>query len=354
MTRGTTAQARLARRLWETAQTDATVLMNLRAAYRGRHDLGDALWWRAHPLAPTPAGVPDPAVALRPLQDAVFSKSADSAASGQRAGKAAELIALAEELARDGADLDAVLDRFGDWATDPAEPPVGRHADRPSAHPVADPSAGYPDDGQPGQPDPPRHHAHSLLLAAAGAILGILAALGIQALQGEPESTDASAGSEAPAGYPQTRGAHAGSGAGGTGESGPTGTVLQVFLRPSIFPEGVVPNLGPGIEPGSIRPIALDAYHVGYQVYVARNAAGEYCLFLRSGSELTVSTCSDLPQLVQHGAWVQSTLRGVTNDADELSSTVTVRVTWDRDGSFRAQTYPPLARRDQPPPINRL
>ena len=46
----------------------------LRAAYRGRHDVLDALWWAAHPLTASPRGVADPASSLRELQRSVFSR----------------------------------------------------------------------------------------------------------------------------------------------------------------------------------------------------------------------------------------------------------------------------------------
>jgi hypothetical protein len=312
------AKARLALRLWEATQTDAALLADLTTAYRGRHDLQDALWWRARPLASTPEGIIDPAAALRPLQDAVFSKAADSNGSGQVSGKAAELRALTDELARDGVELDAVLDRFGEW-------PTGA---------VADSSSTAVDDGRPVRPDPstPARRAHPLVHVALGAVLGVLATIGVHAIQGEPVATDASSGSQTLAEYYETN----------PPSDGPraTGNVLQVFFRPPAFPDGVVPDLGEGIEPETIRPIALGTDDPGYQVYVARTVGGEYCLFLRSGTDVTISTCSVLSQLEQRGLWVEATLGGVTNEDDDLPSAATMRVVWAQDGTFRAETSP--------------
>ena len=60
----------------ERARADAEWLASLRSAYRGRHDVLDALWWVAHPHTATPSGLTDPADGLRELQRAVFSRAA--------------------------------------------------------------------------------------------------------------------------------------------------------------------------------------------------------------------------------------------------------------------------------------
>ena len=65
-----------AERLLERAGDDPEFDARLRAAYQGRHDVLDALWWAAHPLTSTPRGTADPASELRELQRAAFSRSA--------------------------------------------------------------------------------------------------------------------------------------------------------------------------------------------------------------------------------------------------------------------------------------
>jgi hypothetical protein len=354
MAGGTTAEARLARRLWEATQTDAALLADLTAAYRGRHDLRDALWWRAHPLTSTPAGIADPAQALRPLQDAVFSKVADATDSGGMSGTSAELSALTEELAHDRGELDVVLDRFGErtaGSPDPASVSSDPRAGTAPTGTASDlvPAAG--DDGPAARPGPTAHRTHQLLLVVVGAVLGVLATIGVQAIQGEPVTTDASPGSQTLAEYYQThppgdrdgndaRGGGAAEPLGGAGGSRPTGNVLEVFFQPQVFTDGVVPELGDGVERETIRLIAFGSDDRGYQVYVARAVNGEYCLFLRSGSGQTVSTCSVLPQLEQWGASVSATVSGVTNNGDDLPSAATVRVVWAPDGSFSVETSP--------------
>lgn len=61
----------------ERAGSDPDFETGLRAAYQGRHDVLDALWWAAHPLTSSPRGVADPARELRDLQRAAFSRSDD-------------------------------------------------------------------------------------------------------------------------------------------------------------------------------------------------------------------------------------------------------------------------------------
>ena len=61
-------------RALERCTTDPQFESRLRSVYQGRHDVLDALWWAAHPLTPSPRGIPDPAAELRGLQNAVFSR----------------------------------------------------------------------------------------------------------------------------------------------------------------------------------------------------------------------------------------------------------------------------------------
>ena len=95
--------------LREAAQADAALHAVLRRDYPGRHDVLDALWWRAHPLMESPAGRPDPAAELPSLQAAVYSRarSAESASDDDE-----RLAALQRTLGRDTADLDELLEQY--------------------------------------------------------------------------------------------------------------------------------------------------------------------------------------------------------------------------------------------------
>lgn len=53
-------------------------LAALRAFYRGRHDVLDALWWRIHPLESSPRGIADPASERDALQRRAYSRQGES------------------------------------------------------------------------------------------------------------------------------------------------------------------------------------------------------------------------------------------------------------------------------------
>ncbi|WP_108249033.1 hypothetical protein [Planctomonas deserti] len=99
-------------------------------AYRGRHDLRDALWWAAHPGTTSPSGAPDPALELRRLRSAAFSREGqesewvDAALPSGGTGRVRRAEALALEceagLERDRADLRAALAAVAGGRTDAA------------------------------------------------------------------------------------------------------------------------------------------------------------------------------------------------------------------------------------------
>lgn len=60
--------------LLDRVTSDPALLLRLRGAYRGRHELLDSLWWAAHPLTVSPRGNRDPAYELSELQRAVFAR----------------------------------------------------------------------------------------------------------------------------------------------------------------------------------------------------------------------------------------------------------------------------------------
>ncbi|TFC21550.1 hypothetical protein E3O19_00100 [Cryobacterium algoritolerans] len=116
----------VAGRLETAAGTDPGLLIALRAAYRGRHDVLDALWWRAHPLSLTPGGRPDPLVGLGAEQAAVYSRTrvdgprsevADPDTGEPVSATSSEhrLRELTRLLAQDAAALDLVLVSFRGW-----------------------------------------------------------------------------------------------------------------------------------------------------------------------------------------------------------------------------------------------
>lgn len=117
------AQALRTQALWDHLHSDARELAAARSVYRGSGDVLDALWWRLHPLAPTPSGTPDPCTALPALQAHVYARPVAHASPGpfDRAGSAnpAQQLAVAQHelrtldrrLSDDAAALDTLLER---------------------------------------------------------------------------------------------------------------------------------------------------------------------------------------------------------------------------------------------------
>ena len=160
----------VAGRLETAAETDPGLVIALRAAYRGRHDVQDALWWRAHPLSRSPGGHPDPLVGLGAEQAAVYSRSridgplsevADPDTGEPVTATLGEhrLRELTRLLAQDAAALDLVLVSFRGW------PGFGPEEDDPE--PDAAPAS-------PGGARPDRRPARGILLVAAGGVAGLL------------------------------------------------------------------------------------------------------------------------------------------------------------------------------------
>jgi hypothetical protein len=322
-------RAGLAGELWEATQRDGALLARLRAAYRGRLDLQDALWWRAHPLAITPGGRADPAAALGPLQEAVYSRVPASAQAVQSAEVDAErLRALTTQLARDAADLDAVLDRFGGGNANLSARPTG----------ASDPT---PD------PTPAPHRAHPLVLVIVGAVLGVGATIGVQAVHGhghghghgQPTVTQATSVSHTGGAVTKYFDAGTSSDAGQDSGSGGVGDVYEVFYHPAVFPGGVVPQLGRDVEPSSIRPIVFKPNDPGYRIYAAYTFAGTPCLFLQRGADATFSSCTSSARLEQDGLRLDAVLR-TAEPGPDAATTLDVQVQWEENGSFSSTAKP--------------
>lgn len=118
-------QETLAQRLWLAAQTDAGLLVTLRANYSDRHDVLDALWWRSRPHM-TASGRRNPADELAELKAHVYSRgclaepvvdSWDPVSAQTVTATAHEhrLRTLSTQLIQDSNALDALLARMRDW-----------------------------------------------------------------------------------------------------------------------------------------------------------------------------------------------------------------------------------------------
>lgn len=104
-----------AERALERALTNPAYEAALRDAYRGRHDVLDALWWAAHPLTDSARGLPDPAVEHRLLQRAAYARASDPAQANENLRRLQE----AEHQLIDDAQLLADAVEAADRHSDP-------------------------------------------------------------------------------------------------------------------------------------------------------------------------------------------------------------------------------------------
>ncbi|TFC24067.1 hypothetical protein [Cryobacterium glucosi] len=332
-------QHRRAGRLREAAQADAALQEVLRRGYPGRHDVLDALWWRAHPLTETPAGRPDPAAELPELQAAVYSRarSPESASEDEQ-----RLAALQLALGRDTADLDALLGQYptleaGALAkTGPflparvrkvplSDPDTGTF--RTLAEGGADAAAGTAAGPGPEAAAPRRLRVlRAGALVLAGAAVGVLALLVLQA-SGLAGATDASGGATPTAGASET-----------AGPAASAGNLLGVFDQPEFVPDDTTPALGG--EYTSVHSLFGPVLETGlpYSVFAARLRDDQYCLILRNADLTGTSACTTLDELAGSGLHLNATVMGSLGTAgpltvsDAYDQLIDVSVDWTADG----------------------
>ncbi len=85
-----------AEEVYARALHDAAFLARVRAAYTGRHNVLDALWWLSRPLDAGPSGAPAPQVLVRELQRRVYSADADPAVTADEGRRLREALHAVE------------------------------------------------------------------------------------------------------------------------------------------------------------------------------------------------------------------------------------------------------------------
>lgn len=309
----------VAHRLSIAAATDAALASALRDAYRGRHDVLDALWWRCHPLTQSPAGRRDPAAELPPLQAEVYSRMRPDSPIGDGERR---LRALTDRLRRDAADLDEVLLLFRDG---PALPPVA-----PAFGTAALPSVrNAPGDLGPGNGTPPRTFGgpglrRTLLLFAAGAVIGAITVGAVSALVRQGGSATRSANEATSAASPG---------------------LVRLFNQPPV-PDQATIDLGPGFRPDSVREMFIEK-ETSSSVYVARRGDDLYCVILRTQGQQGARACVGLAELARRGMDLTVTVpvNPFTLGKDSLQEAgaladVTIRVSTDGDVTSETAPHP--------------
>lgn len=274
--------------------------------YGGRHDLRDALWWRVHRGTPAPSGVADPALDRDRLAATAYGR-----------GGSAEDLARVEEaesaLARDRAELDALLDR--------RDHP---HANLEDAA-VAAASAGDTglddstvDDSSDGDSPPHGTSApsrHRWRTAIASAVILILA-VAIVGLGMRLASTEASLSGAPPATGPDP---------------------LARFDAAQAEGDAPEVSLPYDYVPSSLRRL-LRPEQTGltddYVLYGARTAQEDVCLILVFPDENTASSCVSLREFRQNGVRVSANVLRSSRASVGSRIPVAHTVTWRSDGAF--------------------
>ena len=292
-----------AARLLTRATDDRDLRTRLRAQYHGRHDVLDALWWRAHPLCPAPSGRADPAAALDPLRRAAYARSAD--ASTQRALREAML-----ELDADAVELDRLLAMT--WE---------------SAAPVAqdDPTV---------LATPPRPLRRRLVLTLAAVLVVAAAAFSLGRLADRPATSAAGASSASPSPYD-----------GGSQR----GSATLALLESAQVPRDIPPfALGTDTISSSVHLI-FDGYSPGVVVYGALGHRDTVCMVVIVAQQESSQTCSTTDRFIDAGLHLRVTTSGrIVNDSGFLVPRY-YEFSWQGDGSVSATSnaypYPAPPRR---------
>lgn len=325
-------RATQARELWAKVATDAEESTALRAAtaWPEGPDLLDALWWLAHPLLPTPAGRPDPALELAELEGFVYSKagSQESAVDVVDAATGETVRATPSEFRlrtlraarfEQAAVLDEVLARFADVDDEP-----GRIDSDAASAPSTVETA-------PDHPRSARRQRPIVLLAVTGAfVLGVVTAsmaTSVQSGIGEPATPSATPH------FPVA------------GPPASDDTILLVFDRPTNFPDIPVPDLGDGYVPDSLRNISgTSPAEDGFAVFVGRSAEGGlYCLIVSDNSGSSGAGCAPADIVAQQGLWIrtQVTVLSPVTYSSPLGTTE-MAATLTNHGDFFL-SFPPFA-----------
>jgi hypothetical protein len=317
------SRAELAHQLWTDAQSNAHLQRRLRAAYRGRHDVLDALWWRAHPSTRSPNGQSDPASTLPEALAEVYSRRSSTEPLLEfldpvsnhmvRATEADRVLrTLTVDLSRDAAALDATLDEFEEPAESKPTSERGKFAQAMARH--------------------RRGVAYSLV---AGFVVGATATgLSIGAardLAGSLSSATPGAAAETPSPSP----------------SGPPlarpADPFRIFTERTESVAGIAPLLGAGYLPDSIRSLPdAGSASAGFGMFAAQRADGAYCLILRHPDNDIDAACATPDTIVRRGLRLEAIV--VTDAPGDVYpqpfAPVSVTILWDRSGVFTTQFEP--------------
>jgi hypothetical protein len=356
-------RAELAQQLWTDAQSSAHLQRRLRAAYRGRHDVLDALWWRAHPSTRSPSGQPDPASTLPEALAEVYSRHStteplleflDPVSNHMvRATEADRVLrTLTLDLARDAAALDEFFTEFEESAK--TEPFAQNGASEKNRLAVARDGAALASTAflrrrHPGFVRAAVQQRGTAYFVVAGAVVGAAATavfIGIaHDLTGGPSPTTsgtASGMTSGPVADTPSPSPNADPNHGARGAVAPADP-FQIFTERSEYETGIDPLLGSGFVPLDIRRLPdAGAASAGFRMFAAQRADGDYCLILQHPDNTIGVVCATPETITRRGLRLEAI---VIPDAPgdtypQPFEPVDVSIVWDRSGEFTTQFEP--------------
>ncbi|MFB2555624.1 hypothetical protein [Herbiconiux liangxiaofengii] len=331
------------------ARRDAAFRERVEREYDGRHDVLDALWWREHPDAPSPAGEPAPSTRRAELQRVAFARAEPGAADAvPRADRAAaELRRLDAELAEERRAIDAAVAAASVaaattvTAVTAARPSAAGHS---ASHPAGPDDEGLDDGVANGSgadgPADIRSAAPSPTASGLGRrrLAGVVAAAFAVAVLG----------GAAGFGLAQTVAASGGDAAGGDGAPfADAGTALAIFDRPQA----------PGDQPPLLYNVQLREETLrtlsmpGVPLYVARDIDGDVCVVLVQTNGTYSANCVPDDRFPATGLLIRGSIAvtGRPSQGDQQpQSFVDVEATWLPDGTTVWGQNPETRRSDDP------
>jgi len=306
--------------LYSRAQCDPVFLQEVRAAYDGRHDSLDALWWKSHPADPAPSGALPPSAALSDLQRRVFS--ADGGSLGDH-DTTRELRELEAQLSADHRAIQNAIAAASAWRT-------GRRAD-----PSADTGEPAPaaTDGLIETDATSATGAATRTLRSRGPIRNLLVAFCIAAalicgaiIGAQMSNTDADA---SPPASPSV-------------DPKPTAAPLTAAL---IFKSAQVPSDLPAqpmpetlVRDSFRNLLPAEASSTRNGIYAARSTSNMICLVALTSESAYVSSCaveSEFPVIGLRVYW-SADIDYLTSDGAAISTPTDLNAVWKPDGSVES------------------
>jgi len=300
------------------AANEPAVLAALRGAYRGRHGVLDALWWRAHPQLPSPSGARDPAVERDSLARRAYSREA-------RPTDPVDLASADEELVTDAARLDEAIAAMRRAASRMAAGDTG-HAGRTGPPGATGRIRHTGGSGRPGHTGAERSMAlpHRRIALAGAAVLVVIAAgLAVSAANGSlpvgaTTRTDVTAGDRAPDELARDRA---------------VGDVPDAAL-PDGYDLATVRRLLPANDVDGADAVG------DYDLFGARTVDDAVCLVLAFADGGIASSCVSEAEFGSRGVGVTTNVYRQSRASLGTLVLVPHTVTWSQDGIGFASVSP--------------